>query len=109
MSQLDMYFKLENARKALENARKKYAFLKQENDRLTEELKKYRKWEIDRDSINVKTSAIEKNCIYGFVHFCDGRVNRSYGGKDIKPLPRCPQYFKCPIRMNKLKEIVKND
>ena len=109
MSQVDMYLKLENARKALENARKKYTYLRQENDRLIEELNKYRTWEIEHESFNTKKSAVERNCIYGFVHFCDGTVNRSYGGRDIQPLPQCPQYFKCPIRANKLKEIKKHD
>ena len=104
MSQVDMYLKLEKAKKALENARKKYAFLKQENEKLQEELKKYRTSEIDPESFNTKRMAVERSCIYGFAHFCDGKVNRSYAGEDVQPLSQCPKYFYCPIRMNRLKE-----
>jgi hypothetical protein len=108
MSQLDMYLKLENTRKALQNLKKKYAFLKQENERLTEELKQNKTFEISDESITTKRAAIERSCIYGYSHFCDGTVNRSCAGKGVKPLPRCPQYFKCPVRAYKLKEIVKD-
>ena len=107
MSQVDMYLKLEKANKALENARKKYAFLKQENEKLQEELNRYKTFELDPESMGAKRIAIEKGCIYGYSHFCDGTVNKSYAGKDVQPLDRCPQYFKCPIRENKLKEIKK--
>ena len=107
MSQVDMYLKLEKAKKALENARKKYAFLKQENEKLQEELNRYKTFELDPESMGAKRIAIEKGCIYGYSHFCDGTVNKSYAGKDVQPLDRCPQYFKCPIRENKLKEIKK--
>lgn len=107
MSQVDMYLKLEKAKKALENANKRYKALKAENQRMAEELEKYRTWEIDPESMGAKRIAIEKGCIYGYSHFCDGTVNKSYAGKDVQPLERCPQYFKCPIRENKLKEIKK--
>ncbi len=109
MSQVDMYLKLENAKKALENARRKYAFVKEERDRLLKELEQYRTFEISDESIATKRAAIERSCIYGYSHFCDGTVNTSYAGKGVNPLPRCPQYFKCPIRKIKLKEIIKND
>ena len=108
MSQVDMYLELKKARKALQNARRKYAFLKAENDKLVEELNKYRTWEISDDSITTKRAAIESKCIYGQSHFCDGTVNRSCADKDVQPLPQCPVYFKCPIRANKLKEVMKD-
>lgn len=109
MSQVDMYLKLEKAKVALENAKRRFAALKAENQRLTEELEKYRTWELDNESLKTKQKTIEKHCIYGFSHFCDGEVNRSCAGKEVMPLPRCPKYYNCHIRFDKLREVRKGD
>lgn len=51
-----------------------------------------------------KITMIKESCHYGFKYFCDGTPNRSVikSAAELKRLPRCPEYIRCPIRKIKV-------
>ena len=56
-----------------------------------------------------KKKQLEKECLYGLKHFCDGTPNRSMVNTD-KPKPPCTKYRSCTIRKVKIfKTLRSND
>lgn len=53
-----------------------------------------------------KKEVLEKKCIYGLTHFCDGRTNMSAKGIEngVTPKKRCPKYYDCEIRKHSIFE-----
>jgi hypothetical protein len=46
---------------------------------------------------SMKRTYLEKRCLYGLTHFCDGTPNKSESAT-AKPKPRCPNYYHCELR-----------
>ena len=96
----DTLIKLEKTQTALSNARQYVERLKERNKELIAKLEIYAPViiNIDRAEFSRKQATIERECIYGLTHFCDGKVNSSIAKEGTKPLPPCPCKAKCELR-----------
>lgn len=92
--------KIERLQKALKNARKRIESQQVHIEALEKTLAKYSHIciEIDEHRMASKKGAIERECIYGLTHFCDGTVNEEEAGDGTRPLPPCPLRRTCRLR-----------
>ena len=84
------------------NLEERNASLEREVAELRLRLSVYEPQELEEGDITFegKKSQIERLCIYGFSHFCDGSPNKSEGVHSHKD--PCPNYAYCPIRQKRV-------
>ena len=63
---------------------------------------------IDDMALIYKKKRIIDLCVYGYKHFCDGKVNQSVAPNE-KPKKRCPQYHDCELRKHSIFETEKRE
>ena len=58
--------------------------------------------------ISIKRMALERECVYGLEHFCDGTPNKSVNAY-AKPKPPCEKYHCCKFRKHSVFNEEDND